>query len=200
MGVSIQCVFTPHTAYIHSTFFARFAHQRNRNPRAPRTSRSQPCGAHQRAHPSACASRVPNIAAWLPPGAAQPPYLRPGGRQQPERCMHEIASFLAPEAAPRSRLDASACHVGRGGEGSGWVRVKTQKSSRATVSQVAHEQHDRCHERTTGGGALWCVLGAPGPAESTACHVRIMPICVWYVGDLYSTHTAMPHHDREVMR
>ena len=68
------------------------------------------------------------------------------------------------------------------------------------MSQAAHEQRDRCDERTTGAGALWCVLGAPGPAESTTCHVRIMPICVWYVGVAWSTRSAMAHHDSEVMR
>ena len=177
---------------------AHFEHQRDRDPRAPRTSRSQPRGTHHRAHPSACASRVPKIAAWLPPGGAQPPYLRPGGRQQPENRMHEIAGFRAPTAAPLARIDAGACHMIWGVEGRGLVRVETQKSSRATVSQAAHEQRDRCYERTAGGGALRCVLGAREPAESTACRMRIMPICVLYVGVAWSTYTAVPHHDMSV--
>ena len=62
-------------------------------------------------------------------------------------------------------------------------------------ARPAHEQRDRCHERTKGEGALWRVLGAPGPAESTACCMRIMPICVLYVGVAWSTYTAVPHHD-----
>ena len=66
------------------------------------------------------------------------------------------------------------------------------------MSQAAHEQRDRCYERTAGGGALRCVLGAREPAESTACRMRIMPICVLYVGVAWSTYTAVPHHDMSV--
>ena len=49
-------------------------------------------------------------------------------------------------------------------------------------------------------GALRCVLllGAREPAESTACRMRIMPICVLYVGVAWSTYTAVPHHDMSV--
>ena len=110
------------------------------------------------------------------------------------------AGCRAPTAAPLARIDAGACHMPWGVEGRGWVRVQTQESSRATVSQAAHEQRDRTAERTTGVRALWCVLGAPGPAESTACHVRSTPICVSYVGVAWSTRSAMAHHDSEVMR
>ena len=117
---------------------------------------------------------------------------------QPERSMHQTAGCRAPTAAPLARIDAGACHMPWGVEGRGWVRVKTQKSSRATVSQAAHERCDCFHERMTGGGALRCVLGAREPAESTACRMRIMPICVLYVGVAWSTYTAVPHHDMSV--
>ena len=133
--------------------------------------------------------------------AGQPPPSagrRATGTQQPENRMHEIAGFRAPTAAPLARIDAGACHMMWGVEGRGWVRVKTQKSSRATVSQAAHERCDCFHERMTGGGALRCVLGAREPAESTACRMRIMPICVLYVGVAWSTYTAVPHHDMSV--
>ena len=52
------------------------------DPLAPRTSRSQPRGAHHRAQPSACASMVHKISAWPHPGGAQPLYPWPGGRQR----------------------------------------------------------------------------------------------------------------------
>ena len=120
---------------------AHFEHQRDRDPRAPRTSRSQPRGTHHRAHPSACASRVPKIAAWLPPGGAQPPYPRPRGRQQPESRMHEIAGCRAPTAFPRARIDAGACHMMWGIVGKGLGSSRDTKSSRATVSQAAHDSN-----------------------------------------------------------
>ena len=142
--INKQLIHTTHRLHSQYRFGAHFAHQRNRDPRAPRTSRSQPRGTHHRAHLSVCASRVPEIATWLPPGGAQSPYPRPGGRQQPESRMHEIAGCRAPTALPRARIDAGACHMMWGVEGRGWVRVETQKSSRATVSQAAHEQRDRC--------------------------------------------------------
>ena len=129
---------------------------------------------------------TPISVAWWPPAAREV-----HARDRELSCSRDCSAVsLGCQCLPR----------GAGGEGRGWVRVKTQKSSRATVSQAAHEQRDRCDERTTGAGALWCVLGAPGPAESTTCHVRIMPICVWYVGVAWSTRSAMAHHDSEVMR
>ena len=126
--INKQLIHTTHRLHSQYRFAHDFARQRDRDHRAPRTSRSRPRGTHHRAHPSACASRMPEIAAWLHPGAAQPPYLRPGGRQQPERCMLEIASFLAPETAPRSRLDASACHVGQGVRGGGGFESRRKKA------------------------------------------------------------------------
>ena len=68
-----------------------------------RTSRSQARNAHHRAQPSACASRVPKISAWLHPGGAQSPYLQSDGRQQPETRMHDFSSFRARAAALRWR-------------------------------------------------------------------------------------------------
>ena len=134
---------------------------------------------------------TPISAAWWPPAQAT-------GAQPERTCTPDRGPCRAPTAAPLARIDAGACHMPWGVEGRGWVRVKTQKSSRATVSQAAHERCDCFHERMTGGGALRCVLGAREPAESTACRMRIMPICVLYVGVAWSTYTAVPHHDMSV--
>ncbi len=150
--------------------------------RAPQRVRIE--GAQHRSLAPTWRRAAPVFAAWWPPAAREV-----HARDRELSCSRGCSAVsLGCQCLPR----------GAGGEGRGWVRVKTQKSSRATVSQAAHEQRDRCDERTTGAGALWCVLGAPGPAESTACHVRIMPICIWYVGVAWSTHTAVPHHDMSV--
>ena len=200
MGVSVQCVFTPHTAYIHSIVLARFrASARSQPPRSSHkplaTTRRIPPRASQRVRIEGAQNRhlapswrraAPISVAWWPPAA----------REEHARVREISCSKCCSAVSHRCQC----LPRGAGGEGRGWVRVKTQKSSRATVSQAAHEQRDRCDERTTGAGALWWFLGAPGPAESITCHVRITPICVWYVGVAWSTRSAMAHHDSEVMR
>ena len=196
----VQCVFTPQTAYIHSTVFGGFRPSaRSRPPRSSHkplaTTRRTPSRAPQRVRIEGAQHRrltppwrraAPISVAWWPPAA----------REEHAR-VRELSCSRGCSAVSHG---CQCLPRGAGGEGRGWVRIKTQKSSRATMSQAAHEQRDRCDERTTGAGALWCVLGAPGPAESTTCHVRIMPICISCMGVAWSTRSAMPHHDRELLR
>ena len=139
MGVSVQCDFTPHTAYIHSIVLARFrASARSRPPRSTHkplaTARHTPSRAPQRVRIEGAQNRrlgppwrraAPVFAAWWPPAAREV-----HARDRELSCSRDCSAVsLGCQCLPR----------GAGGEGRGWVRVKTQKSCRATVSQAAHD-------------------------------------------------------------